>query len=134
MRQIRTLLFLLLILLVPAVKVTAHAQEPEKTVSGVVSDNCGPMMEATVYERDSVNHIVSIALTDMEGKFSLRVQDFNDRMEVTYRGYDTVVIPLDTCFYEIKLKALDTPQEVLILDGDASGLIPLNDSAPTPSR
>ncbi|MBO4560425.1 MAG: hypothetical protein J5705_00460 [Bacteroidaceae bacterium] len=72
-------------------------------ISGRVSDNGGPMMLVNVTERDSLNRIVAHSVTDVEGKFSFRLVNPADRLEVTYVGYQTVDTVINSTYYEIKL-------------------------------
>ena len=72
-------------------------------ISGRVSDNGGPMMLVNVTERDSLNRIVAHSVTDVEGRFSFRLVNPADRLEVTYVGYQTVDTVINSTYYEIKL-------------------------------
>ena len=72
-------------------------------ISGRVSDNGGPMMLVNVTERDSLNRIVAHCATDVEGRFSFRLVNPADRIEVTYVGYQTVDTVINSTYYEIKL-------------------------------
>ena len=72
-------------------------------ISGRVSDNGGPMMLVNVTERDSLSRIVAHSVTDVEGRFSFRLVNPADRLEVTYVGYQTVDTVINSTYYEIKL-------------------------------
>jgi hypothetical protein len=81
-----------------------QAQKAGDVISGVIEDNEGPMMMVNVTERDAADRIVAHAITDMEGNFSFRLVNPNDRLQVTYVGYETVDIPIDKAYFEIKMK------------------------------
>lgn len=81
-----------------------QAQKAGDVISGVIEDNEGPMMMVNVTERDAADRIVAHAITDMEGNFSFRLVNPSDRLQVTYVGYETVDIPIDKVYFEIKLK------------------------------
>ena len=81
-----------------------QAQKAGDVISGVIEDNEGPMMMVNVTERDAADRIVAHSITDMEGNFSFRLVNPKDRLQVTYVGYETVDIPIDKTFFEIKLK------------------------------
>ena len=60
-------------------------------------------MMVNVTERDSSDHIVAHTITDMAGEFSFRLVNPDDRIQITYVGYETVDIPIDKTFFEIKM-------------------------------
>ena len=72
----RKTLFILLLLLMQTSFIMVFAQSKPNTgdiISGIVSDNEGPMMMVNVAERDSNNRIVAHCITDMDGSFSFRL-------------------------------------------------------------
>lgn len=79
------------------------------TIRGVVSDSIGPIMMANVVERDAGNRIVAHAVTDSIGEFSFRLQNPKDRIEVSYIGFETVSLTIDTTFFDVTLKLKDVP-------------------------
>ena len=102
--------FVLVAVLVQAASVSLFAQSKPKVgeiISGIVSDSYGPMMMVNVAERDSMNRIAAHSLTDMDGSFSFRLVDPKHSIQITYVGYETVSIPIDTTYFEIKMKEWD---------------------------
>ena len=102
--------FVLVAVLVQAAYVSLLAQSKLKAgdvISGVVSDNDGPMIMTNVVERDSADRIVAHTITDIDGSFSFRLVNPDHRIEVSYVGYETVSIPIDTTYFEIKMKEWD---------------------------
>ena len=100
----------LLAVLLQAASVSLVAQSKPKAgdiISGIVSDNDGPMMMVNVAERDSTNRIVAHCITDMDGSFSFRLVNPDHRIQITYVGYESVSIPIDTTFFEIKMEEDD---------------------------
>ena len=81
-----------------------QAQKAGDVISGVIEDNQGAMMMVNVTERDAADRIVAHAITDMEGNFSFRLVNPDDRLQVTYVGYETVDIPIDKTYFEIMMK------------------------------
>lgn len=81
------------------------------TISGVVFNDEWPMMMVNVTERDSKERIVAHAITDFEGKFSFRLVNPENKIEVTYIGYDRVELPIDKTYYEIKMNK--SPEQYL---------------------
>lgn len=81
-----------------------QAQKAGDIISGVVQDSEGPLMMVNVTERDAADRIVNHAITDMEGNFSFRLVNPEDRLQITYVGYETVDIPIDKTYYEIDMK------------------------------
>lgn len=62
-----------------------------QVASGTVSDDLGPLMGVYVGEIDAANRIVSAAVTDMNGHFTLKVQNPKNKLRFTYMGYKTVL-------------------------------------------
>ncbi|MBO6078525.1 MAG: hypothetical protein J6P66_07230 [Bacteroidaceae bacterium] len=104
------LISLTVLLFFQATATTAFAQDKFKvgdTISGIIREEGGPMMMVNVTERDSLDRIVAHSVTDFGGYFSFRLVNPGDRIQITYVGYETVDIPIDTTFFEIKMKEQD---------------------------
>lgn len=99
------LFFLTVSLLIQSVAATVSAQKAGDTITGVICDNEGPMMMVNVAERDQNDRVVAHAMTDIMGEFSFQLVNPNDRLYITYVGYETVEIPFDKLHFEIKMKA-----------------------------
>ena len=93
-----------LLLLVQAAATTVFAQKAGDIITGVVSDNEGPMMMVNVTERDQDDGIVAHAITDKDGVFAFKLVNPKDRLNITYVGYETVDIPFDKLHFDIKMK------------------------------
>lgn len=89
----------------------ASAQKAGEMISGRITDDKGPLMYANVCERDSLNWIVAHSVTDIEGKFSFRLVNPENTIDVTIIGYETVKIPIDKMYYEIKMER--SPEQYL---------------------
>ena len=98
------ILSIALLLLVQAVATTMFAQKAGDMITGIVTDNEGPMMMVNVTERDADDRIVAHTITDMEGGFSFKLVNPNDRLKITYIGYETVDIPISKNHFEIKMQ------------------------------
>ena len=85
-------------------------------ISGTISDSEGPMMMVNITERDSKNRIVAHSVTDIEGKFALRLVNPADKLEITYVGYQTVDTVINSTYYEIRMKENDGIPTVKIAD------------------
>ena len=109
------------------------AQKAGDIISGVIEDNDGPMMMVNVTERDAADRIVAHAITDIEGNFSFQLKNPKDRLQISYVGYETVDIPIDKLYFEIKMKdQSDLPPVDIIADRvlEGNGLpIPLREVA-----
>jgi TonB-linked SusC/RagA family outer membrane protein len=107
------------------------AQKAGDIISGVIEDNDGPMMMVNVTERDAADRIVAHAITDIEGNFSFQLKNPKDRIQISYVGYETVDIPIDKLYFEIKMKdQSDLPPVDIIADRvlEGNGLpIPLRE-------
>lgn len=103
-------LFLLSVLLMQTSFIMVFAQSKPKAgdlISGKVFDNEGPMMMVNVVERDSMDRIVAHGITDINGIFSFRLVDPEHSIQISYVGYGSVSIPIDTTYFEIKMKVRD---------------------------
>ena len=83
MKNIITKLFLLWVVALMALP--ANAQQ--RRISGTVSDDIDVIIGANVKEIDKNNRIVSQAITDMNGNFTMNIKDPNNTLEISYIGY-----------------------------------------------
>ena len=105
-----THIFLTVLLFFQAAATTVFAQSKPNagdTISGFVRDSLGPMMLVNVTERNSSDLVVAHSVTDFWGYFSFRLVNPDDRIRISYVGYETVNIPIDTTFFEINMKERD---------------------------
>ena len=113
-------LFLLSVLLMQTSFIMVFAQgKPQAgdTISGIIRDEDGPMIWVNVTELDSSDCVVAHTVTDLGGKFSFRLVNPDDRIQIPFVGYETVVLPIDTTFFEIKMKEQDDlPQVEMNID------------------
>ena len=111
-------------------KVVISGNRPQAgdTISGWVLDSDGPMIMTNVVERDSKDRIVSHAITDQEGHFSLKVVDPQNRIQVSYVGYDMAESQINGSVFVITMEC-----QVLEETGgyqDVNGLkIPLREAS-----
>ncbi len=66
------------------------AMGQNRVASGTISDDFGPLMGVYVGEIDAANRIVSATVTDLNGNFTLKVQNEKNKLRFTYMGYKTV--------------------------------------------
>ncbi len=76
---------LLLLWVVAIMALPASAQQ--RRISGTVSDDIDVIIGANVVEKDKNNRIVSQAITDMNGNFTMNIKDPNNTLEISYVGY-----------------------------------------------
>ena len=102
------------------------AQKAGDIISGVIEDNEGPMMMVNVVEKDAAGRIQAHDITDMEGNFSFRLVNPKDRIVISYVGYETVDIPIDKVYFEIKMKdQSDLPPVDIIAEKVSDGPLPI---------
>ena len=75
----------LLLWVVALMALPASAQQ--RRISGTVSDDIDVIMGANVKEIDKNNRIVSQAITDMNGNFTMNIKDPNNTLEISFIGY-----------------------------------------------
>lgn len=109
------------------------AQKAGDVISGIIEDSEGPMMMVNVTERDASDRIVAHATTDINGEFSFILQSPKNRLQVTYVGYETVDLPINKLYFEIKMKdQAEIPEVEIRADRvqEGSGLpIPLREAS-----
>lgn len=76
---------LILLWVVALMALPANAQQ--RRISGTVSDDIDVIIGANVKEIDKNNRIVSQAVTDMNGNFTMNIKDPNNTLEISYMGY-----------------------------------------------
>ena len=76
----------LLLLWVVALMALPASAQPRR-ISGTVSDDIDVIIGANVVEKDKNNRIVSQAITDMNGNFTMNIKDPNNVLEISYIGY-----------------------------------------------
>jgi len=109
------LISLMVLLFFQAAVTTVFAQDKPKagdTISGIISDKYGPAMMINVTERDSLDRVVAHSLTDFWGYFSFLLVNPENRISIRTFGYETVDMPIDTTFFEIKMKEWDELPQV----------------------
>ena len=83
MKNIITKLILLWVVAIMALPASAQ----QRRISGTVSDDIDVIIGANVVEKDKNNRIVSQAITDMNGNFTMNIKDPNNTLEISYVGY-----------------------------------------------
>ena len=132
------LVLLSAMLLIQATAVSVFAQQKPKTgdkISGVVFEDDGPMMMVNVTERDSADNIVAHTITDIDGHFSFKLVNPNDRLKISYVGYTPIDIPIDKRYFEIKMEMpmeekTVYPRDLEIIGSNSSFMKELQEYAP----
>lgn len=89
---------------------TAQAMMAQaKRISGKVTDADGPVMMATVSERDANNRIISATQTDFNGNFSMQIKNPKNKIVFSYVGDKTrTMIIGDKTVFNVKLQPEQT--------------------------
>lgn len=90
------------------------AQDPITSVHGVVEDEFGPLMSATVCEIDGNGRVVSSTLTDMNGNFSMKVINPKDKIRFQYVGMNPIEMPINKSTLNITMQSNTVLQEVTV--------------------
>ena len=83
---------------------TAWAQKAGDVISGVVEDEFGPLAAAHVVEINKDNRVMASGMTDMNGNFSFAIRNPQDRLQISYVGCQTMIIPIKGLSYNIFLE------------------------------
>ena len=88
----------------------------QKRVTGRVwSKADGAIVMANVVEKDKNNRNVSATTTDANGNFSLAIKNPANRLQVSYLGYVTKVLPIgETTKFNIELQDKNTLKEATV--------------------
>ena len=85
------------------------------SVHGTVEDEFGPLMAATVVEIDANGRVISSALTDMNGNFTMKIMNPKDKLRIQYVGLNTKTLPIDRTTYKVFMESGQTLKEVTVV-------------------
>lgn len=111
MRNLRTII---LTLLMQAMALGANAQGIT-SVHGTVSDDMEPLIGATVVEIDANGRIIESAITDLNGNFTMKIQNPKDKIRFSYVGMKTITLPINKTTYDITMESATELQEVTVV-------------------
>ena len=109
----------------------SYAQKAGDMISGNVSDEYGPLMQANVVEMDAANRIVAHGVTDINGNFSFRLVNPKDKIRISYVGCSTQTVSINKTYYKIVMKSATqiAPVEIKAVKRTQSNM-----SLPIPER
>ena len=90
------------------------AQQEITAVHGVVNDDLGAIVGASVCEVDANGRIVESTVTDMNGNFSMKVRNPKNKIRFSYVGYKTISKPINKTEYNVELSSDMQLQEVTV--------------------
>ena len=102
------------IILMLALMLPSLAGAQITSVHGVVSDDMGPLMGATVCEIDATGRIINSAVTDLNGNFTMKVKSDKDKIRFTYVGMKQQLLPINKTTYNIMMSSATTLKEVTV--------------------
>jgi hypothetical protein len=91
----------------------AKAEEPQQkasevkagsTITGTVKDKEGPLHYANLVEIDQYGRVVAQAITDKNGKFSLKVVDPAHKIRISYVGYKSNTLDISSNKMDVMLE------------------------------
>ena len=114
--------------LVP-IKEESKETEPVKAgdkISGLVGDEAGPLMGATVCEIDANGRILESTITDVHGGFTIKVKNPKDRIRFSYVGMKTITMPINENDFTIIMEPAEQSQYRYIpVDGKKQTGLPI---------
>lgn len=81
------------------------AQKAGDVISGLIEDEFGPLAGAHIVELNKDNRVMASGATDMNGNFSFAIRNPQDRLQITFIGCETKIIPIKGLTYHIVLGA-----------------------------
>ena len=95
---------------------TASAQvKAGDIITGQVWDDFEPLMMVNVVEIDNNKRIVAHGVTDINGNFSFKIVNPKDKIQISYIGCQTQILPINKkAFGKIILKSTTTLKEVTV--------------------
>ena len=70
-----------------SVKVSGDKPKAGDVISGVVKDSEGPMMLVNIYELNTNGRVNAVAVTDINGQFSMKIANPDDNLLINFTGY-----------------------------------------------
>ncbi len=106
-----------------AVMLMALPANAQRRISGTVSDDIDVIIGANVKEVDKNNRILSAAITDFNGNFTMTLKDDKSNLVISYMGYKTVTIPTagKTVF---KITMEDNTKQLKVVEVTAKKMAP----------
>ena len=117
------------VLLLVVTIASAFAQDKPKAgdvIYGRIVDSNGPVVGATVTERNGCDRIMAQTQTDINGEFVFRTVNPDNRLIVTNRDYETIDLPINKICFDLNMKKQAPLPPIQLIDGpvDFSSLIP----------
>ena len=104
-----------LYILVMMLAVSMSATYAQVIISGNIADAIEPLMMVNVVEVDESGRFVEATTTDMNGNFSMQVKNTKDKLQISYIGYRTELLPIgDRRVFNVVLKDENQIEEVVI--------------------
>ena len=104
--------------------VTGNKPNAGSMIGGAVTDEDGPIVMATVNQRDVDNHIVAQAITDPQGNWAMPLLDPDNKLEFKADGHTVIQCFITGVHYDIKLAKGDG-FELIHNDGEFTRLTDL---------
>jgi TonB-linked SusC/RagA family outer membrane protein len=93
------------------------AQESGEMIRGkVLSDTREELISATVLEVDATDRVISNALTDLNGEFSMKIKSPKNKLKFSYLGYATQILSIGSRRnFDVFLKEDNTLTELVVM-------------------
>ena len=106
----------ILLVVFSCLSMTVASQSQQLVITGNVSSDLeGEIIGAHVTEVDANGRIVNATITDFSGNFSLSIKSVNNKLKVSFVGYDPVEVSIkDKRRFNIKMKENAVLDEVVV--------------------
>ena len=111
MNKIYYRIAILALLCLSALRVSA---QDITAVHGVVNDELGAIIGASVCEIDANGRIVESTITDINGNFSMKIRNPKNKIRFSYVGYKAVSLAINKTEYDIRLVSDTQIDEVTV--------------------
>ncbi len=106
---------ILILFVITFCAVAMQAQDANLIRGKVHSDLDGDIIGASVVELDANNRILSTAVTDFNGEFSLKVKNRANKLRISYIGYNTQTIKMgNQTVFDVLLEDAMTIKDVVV--------------------
>ena len=106
---------ILILFVITFCAVAMQAQDANLIRGKVHSDLDGDIIGASVVELDANNRILSTAVTDFNGEFSLKVKNRANKLRISYIGYNTQTIKMgNQTVFNVLLEDAMTIKDVVV--------------------
>src|SRR5665647_62133 len=112
----KQLLKILIIGMLCCSQITKAQQSSGDVIIGkVFAKSDGPLIGVNIKEIDPTNRIMSVAITDVNGNFSIKTKSSKNKLQLSYIGYTTITLAIgDKRKFSVEMEETNKIKEVIV--------------------